>query len=34
MPVVRLQWHVWAFMVVVLGLAIASAILLIVAPEL
>ncbi len=34
MPVVRLQWHVWAFVVVVVGLAVASALLLIVTRDL
>lgn len=34
MPVVRLQWHVWAFLVVVIGLAVASTLLLIVARDL
>jgi hypothetical protein len=34
MPVVRLQWQAWMFLVVVLGLAIASALLLIVTQDL
>lgn len=34
MPVVRLQWHVWAFVVVVVSLAVASVLLLIVTQDL
>jgi hypothetical protein len=34
MPVVRLQWYAWALMVMVLGLAIASALLLIIGRDL